>query len=313
MAGTEATEQLPAEYARSIGPVSVLQVRPDIYMLTVAGVNVAVETGEQGSLVVNTAPAGNCPALVAAIKAIVRGPIRYVANTSGDDDRIGCNAEVAQQGLAFARSQQLGFAAPIIAYNNVVLRLIQEGKSLSPYAFPNEVFTRPVRNMYLNGQAIQSFWMPQAHSDGDTIVMFRHSDLVVAGDIFDETRFPVIDVAHGGSIDGELAALNRLLDEFTVTPNPKFQTAGGTLVIPGRGQLCYEADVLNYRDMISIIRERVKAQLDRGATLEKVEQSNPAADYAPRFGSDSGSWTTHDFIAAVYRSLKAEQSARGNR
>ena len=304
----QATWDVPAVYSRSIGPVSVLQVRPDTYLLTVGGQNVVVETGVQATVVVDTATSESCQALVTAIKQIAQGPIRYVINTSGDADRLGCNAEVSQAGHAFSRSQELGFAAPIIAQNNVVLRLIQAGAKLSPYAYPNSVFTRPIRNLYLNGQAIQSYWMPQAHTDGDSIVMFRRSDVVVAGNIFDETRFPVIDLAHGGSVDGELAALDHLLDEFAVTPIPKFQSAGGTLVVPARGPLCLEADVLNYRDMINIIRQRVKAQVDRGVSLEKVEQSDIVADYAPRYGAQSGSWTTNDFIAAVYRSLTAERS-----
>jgi glyoxylase-like metal-dependent hydrolase (beta-lactamase superfamily II) len=308
----EATEQLPAEYSRSMGPVSVLQVRPDIYMLTVSGVNVAVETGPQGTLVVGAGPAENCQALVAAVKQIERGPIRFVMDTSADDDRVGCNGPLAQAGHSFAMSQ-LGFAAPVVAQNNVVLRLIQSGASYPAFALPSEVFTRPERNMYMNNQAVQDFAMPAAHTDGDSIVMFRRSDVVVAGDIFDETRFPIIDVAHGGSVDGEIAALNRLLDEFAVSAGPKFQVPGGTLIIPGRGQVCYEADVLNYRDMVTTMRTRVQALIDQHATLQQVEQSDPARGYDTRYGARSGSWTTDDFITAVYRSLLAEQNARHKR
>src|ERR1039457_1672051 len=112
MAGAQATWQLPAQYSSAIGPVSVLQVRPDIYMLTVAGVNVAVETGWQGTLVIGTAPAESCDALVAAVKTIAPAPIRYVVDTSARPDRIGCNAQVAQAGHGFVRTP-LEFAAPV--------------------------------------------------------------------------------------------------------------------------------------------------------------------------------------------------------
>lgn len=309
MAGTRATWLVPAEYSRSIGAVSVLQVRPDIYMLTVDGANVVVQTGWQGTLVINTAGTQQCDALVAAIKAIAQAPIRYIVNTSADADRVGCNAQVAQAGHAFMRTQ-LGFAAPVIAHQNVMMQLLASGTGVSTEGLPSEIFTRPVRSMYVNDQAIQIFWMPGAHSDGDTMVVFRRSDVVVAGDILDVTRFPVVDLAHGGSINGEIAALNRLLNEFAVAVTPKFQRPGGTLIIPGRGQLGMHTDVLNYRDMVTIVRDRVQALLEQGKSLEQVLAARPARGYESRYGSESGSWTTRNFIEAIYKSLKTERSAR---
>ncbi len=308
MAGWQATEMLPAQYSRSIGPVSVLQVRPDIYMLTVDGVNVAVQTGWQGTFVINTARPEHCDALLPAIMAIAQTPIRYVVNTSADADRVGCNAQLAQAGQSFTRNQA-GVPAPVTSHRNVLMQLMQSGETIAAGAFPNDVFTRSERNMYVNDQAEQMFWMPAAHSDGDTMVLFRRSDVVVAGDILDVTRFPIIDLQHGGSINGEIAALNRLLNEFAVAMSPKFQRPGGTLIIPGRGPLCMHADVLNYRDMVTIIRDRVQAALEVGQSLEQVLATRPARGFEARYGSESGNWTTRHFIEAVYQSLKAERSA----
>lgn len=306
MAGTRATEKLPAEYSLSIGPVNALQVRPDIYMLTVAGVNVAVETGWQGTLVIGGAPSQGCDGLVAAVKMLAQAPIRYVINTSAEENRIGCNSQLAQAGHGFVQTP-LGFAAPVIAPQSALMRLLRTPQRYPAAAIPSEVFTLPVRNMYLNDQAIQVFSMPAANTDGDTMTVFRRSDVVVAGDIMDELRFPVIDVDHGGSIQGELAALNRLLEEFAVTVSPKWQGAGGTLIIPGRGQLCTQTDVLNYRDMVTVIRDRVNDLVAHGASLEQVQKSDPARGYAARYGATSGDWTTNDFIAAIYRSLMMEK------
>ncbi len=307
--GRRATWLLPAQYARSIDGVSVLQVRPDLYMLTVGGKNVAVETGWQGTLVIGGAAAEDCDALVTAVKAIAQTPIRNIVNTSADTDRVGCNGKLAEAGHAFTAGV-LGFSAPVIAHQNALLQLIGGDKQYAPDELPSELFTRPVRNMYLNDQGVQIFWMPKAHSNADTMVLFRRSDVVVAGDILDETSFPVISLAHGGSIDGEVAALNRLLDEFSVAVYPQVQRPGGTVVIPGRGELCVPSDLLAYRDMVTIVRDRVKALVDRGASLAQVQKSDPTRGFDTRYGKTSGSWTTEDFIAAVYQSLWAERGAK---
>lgn len=308
--GWQATWLLPAEYSRSINGVDVLQVRPDIYMLTVGGENIVVQTGWQGTLVIDSGSAEHCDALVAAVKALAKSPIRFIVNTSADTGRIGCNRDLAEVGHAFTEGVQ-AFAAPIIATQNALQQLIlQPEQSYAAVELPSEIFTRPVRNMTLNDQAVQVFAMPEAHTNGDTMVLFRRSDVVVAGSIMDMNSFPVIDLEHGGSINGEIAALNRLLSEFAVPMGPKWQRPGGTLVIPGRGRLCVQTDVLNYRDMVTIVRDRVQALLDQGKSFEQVLAARPARGYERRYGSESGSWTTRHFIEAVYKSLKVERSSR---
>ena len=142
--------------------------------------------------------------------------------------------------------------------------------------------------MYLNGEGIEVLHQPAAHSDGDAIVFFRRSDVVVAGDVLDTTRFPVIDVARGGSIDGEIAALNRLVD-LAIPSVPIVSREEGTLVIPGHGRVCDQLDVVEYRDMVTIVRDRVRDLIRAGATLDQVKAAAPARGYTRRYGADTGS------------------------
>jgi glyoxylase-like metal-dependent hydrolase (beta-lactamase superfamily II) len=156
--------------------------------------------------------------------------------------------------------------------------------------------------MYLNGEGIEVFHQPAAHSDGDSIVFFRRSDVVVAGDVLDTTRFPVIDVSKGGSIQGEIAALQKLVD--TAIPSvPIVSREEGTVIIPGHGRVCDQLDVVEYRDMVTIIRDRVRDLMKQGMSLEQIQAASPARGYVLRYGSDSGPWTTKNFIEAIYRTM----------
>ena len=169
-------------------------------------------------------------------------------------------------------------------------------------AWPTETFNQARKYLYLNDEGIEVFHPPAAHTDGDAIVFFRRSDVVVAGDVFDTTRFPVIDVSRGGTIHGEIAALQKLVD--TAIPSvPIVSREAGTLVIPGHGRICDQMDVVDYRDMVTIIRDRVRDLKKQGLTLEQVLAASPARGYTRRYGSDSGSWTTRAFVEAVYSSL----------
>ena len=118
-----------------------------------------------------------------------------------------------------------------------------------------------------NGEAVEIFWEPNAITDGDSIVQFRRSDVIVTGDIFNTTQYPFIDVKNGGSLQGEIAALNNILDKTVY----QHEEEGGTLIIPGHGRLCDEWEVAEYRDMLAIIRDRVQAMINKGATLQQVQ------------------------------------------
>jgi cyclase len=305
------------------GAASVLQVRPDVYMLTVGDSNVALQLGEDGAVVVDTGPPGAGEALLRAIRSVTNKPIRYVIDTSGAPESIGNNGAIADAGSRLGAdlvgttnvSNALGFKganqpAPIKAYHNVMNRMISSppgGVAYPGDALPEEFYDTPQTYFYLNSGPIYLLWQPAAHSDGDSVVVFRRDDVVVTGAIFDMTRFPVIDVDQGGSIDGEIRAINRLLDTQVNAVEPLGWREGekyGTLVIPARGDLSEQADVVQYRDMLTIIRDRVEYYMKQGKTMQQVVALQPAAGYAPRFGATSGPWTTDMFVEAVYKSLK---------
>jgi cyclase len=293
--------------------LEVLQVRPNFYMIAGAGGNVSFQVGQDGVVVVDSGSASSADAVVAAIKKVTTQPIRYLINTGADRDHVGGNAAVAkagqtlftQGGGAGVAADFLGGGASILSVEQVLSRMSGPSGQPSPFpvgAWPTETFNQPRKYMYLNGEGIEVFHQPAAHTDGDAIVFFRRSDVVVTGDVFDTTRFPVIDIAKGGSIRGEIAALQKLVD--TAIPSvPIVSREEGTLIVPGHGRLCDQLDVVEYRDMVTIIRDRIRDLMKQGLTLEQIKAASPARGYARRYGSDTGSWTTNDFVEAIYRSI----------
>jgi cyclase len=297
----------------SVTNLEVLQLRPNFYMIAGAGGNIGFQIGVDGVVVVDSGSASSADAVIDAIRKVTTQPIRYVINTSADPDHVGGNAAVAKAGQTLftqgggpgVGADFLGGGASILAVEQVLTRMSGPSGKPSPYpvdAWPTETFNQVRKYMYLNGEGIEILHQPAAHTDGDAIVFFRRSDVVMAGDTFDTTRFPVIDVAKGGSIRGEIAALQKLVD--TAIPSvPIVSREEGTLVIPGHGRICDQLDVVEYRDMVTIIRDRIRDLSKQGLTLEQIKAASPARGYTRRYGSDNGSSTTNDFVEAVYRSL----------
>ena len=293
--------------------LEVLPVRPNFYLIAGAGGNIGFQVGVDGVVVVDTGSAASADAVVSAIKKVTAQPIRYIINTSADADHVGGNAILAKAGQTLftqgggpgIAADFLGGAASILSAQQVLTRMSEGSGKASPFpvqAWPTETFDQPRKYMYLNGEGIEVFHVPAAHTDGDTIVFFRRSDVVMAGDILDTTRFPVINRAKGGDIHGEIAGLQKLVD--TAIPSvPIVSREEGTLVIPGHGRICDQLDVVEYRDMVTIIRDRVRDLIKEGLSLQQVKAASPARGYIGRYGSESGSWTTNDFVEAVYRSL----------
>jgi cyclase len=282
--------------------LEVLQVRANFYMIAGAGGNIGFQVGADGVVVVDSGSAASADAVLAAIKRVTTQPIRYVIDTSADPDHVGGNAAIAkagqtlftQGGGAGIAADFLGGGASILSVEQVLTRM--SGAKLPTAAWPTETFNQPRKYMYLNGEGIEVFRQPAAHTDGDAIVFFRRSDVVVAGDVLDTTRFPVIDIAKGGSIQGEIAALQKLVD--TAIPSvPIVSREEGTLIIPGHGRICDQLDVVEYRDMVTIIRDRIRDLMKQGLTLEQVKAASPARGYTRRYGS------ANDFVEAVYRSM----------
>jgi glyoxylase-like metal-dependent hydrolase (beta-lactamase superfamily II) len=288
-------------------------------LITGAGSNIAVQTGPDGVVLVDAGSSQMAESVVAAIKKLTDQPIRYIINTSADADHVGGNEKLAKAGESlFARDPGPGGAggglasavsneggASIIGTENLLTRMSAPTGRQSAYptvAWPTETFTRKQKVLYLNNEGIQVIAQTAAHTDGDSIVLFRRSDVIATGDIFDITRFPVIDVENGGSIQGEIDALNRIID-LTIPSIPLPWKEGGTQVIPGHGRICEQAELVEYRDMVTIIRDRVQDMIERDMTLEQIKAADPTVGFRRRYGSDSGPWTTNMFVEAVYRSL----------
>jgi glyoxylase-like metal-dependent hydrolase (beta-lactamase superfamily II) len=305
--GGSAAQQAPGT------SLEVLQIRPNFYMIAGAGGNIGFQVGPDGVVVVDSGSASSADAVVAAIKKVTAQPIRYIINTSADRDHVGGNATVAKAGQtllstnggAGVTADFLSGAASVLAAEEVLTRMSGKDSGFPPEAWPTESFNRPRKYMYLNGEGIEIFHQA-AHTDGDAIVFFRRSDVVMAGEVLDTRRFPVIDVAKGGGIRGEIAALQKLVD--TAIPSvPIVSREEGTLIIPGHGYVCDQSDVVEYRDMVTIIRDRVRDLMKQGLGLEQIKAASPARGYTRRYGSDTGSWTTNDFIEAIYRSLSEKE------
>ena len=297
--------------------LEVLELRPNFFMIAGAGGHIGVQVGDDGVVVVDTGSTARADAVVAAIKKLTARPIRYVIDTSADPDHVGGNEAVSKAGQTLFTAPGsislpgnfLGGAASILAAEKVLTRMSAPTGQASPFpagAWPTETFDHARKYMYLNGEGIEVLHQPAAHTDGDVLVFFRRSDVVVAGDILDTTRFPVIDVAKGGTINGEIAALNRLVD-LAIPSVPIVSREAGTIVIPGHGHLCDQFDVVEYRDMVTIIRDRTRDLIKAGKTLDQIKAASPARGYTRRYGSDSGPWTTNNFVEAVYQSLVKEK------
>jgi cyclase len=293
--------------------LEVIRIRENVFMIAGAGSNVTVQFGGDGAVVVDAGASANADALVVAIRKLTPQPIRYVIDTSDDGEHVGGNEKVAKAGRTlFQTNNQLGEgmtnggAAAILSAEKVLARMSAPTGKTSPYptaAWPTETYDQKRKYMYLNGEGIEVLHLPSAHTDGDSIVFFRRSDVVAAGDILDLTRFPMIDVSRGGGIQGEIDALNRLV-EIAIPSVPLLSNEGGTYVVPGHGYLCDQLDVVEYRDMVTIIRDRVQDAIKKGMTLDQIKATAPTVGYNARFGATSGPWTTSQFVEAVYESLR---------
>jgi cyclase len=265
--------------------VRILPVQGNVYMLVGADSNTTLQVGKDGVLVVDTQYAPMAPKMMAAIRTLSEMPIKYIINTGMNGDHTGGNGALAK----------LGGAMPRIIANDHVLNRMTAKPAPGQTAVPDTDWP--------NDEAVIVYHMPAAHTDGDSIVFFRRSDVVSTGDIFTPEHYPVIDLQRGGTVQGIIDALNRILE---ITVPAKYQE-GGTYVIPGHGRLCEEADVVEYRDMVTIIRDRIADLIKKGRTLEQVKAAKPTLDYDTQFGAATGAWTTDMFIEAVYKNLSEKK------
>ena len=272
--------------------LQAIHVKGQVWLITGAGANISVQVGDEGVLLVDTGTEAMAEAVREKIRTIAGDkPIRYIINTQWHEDHTGGNVQLADEGQH----------AAILAHENVGLRLSSAEAEAS--LLEMETYYGANKMIYFNGEAIEIIKVPNAHTDGDSLVFFRGSDVVVAGDVIDTASFPQLRVDEGGTINGAIAALNRILD-ITVA---ELRGQGGTIVIPGHGRLYDEADVAEYRDMVTIIRDRVQQAVTNGDSLRKLRASDPVIDYSGVFGAPDSDWTGKDFVEAVFRQLNDAQ------
>jgi glyoxylase-like metal-dependent hydrolase (beta-lactamase superfamily II) len=306
-----------------------IALRGGLSMLTVDGVNVTIQNGAQGLVVVDTGPATAASQLLGQIRQLSGRPIRFLIDTNADAQVIGGNAVVAAAGQSLATTDTFdaievngntskvslpgqGATAVVIARQTVLTQMLSEpGANYASAALPSDTFTRKQFNFFLNGTPISVVSLPAGHSGSDAAVRFDRPDVVVTGAVFDQTRFPVIDVANGGGIQGEIDALDEISNTLSYAHVPVLENSGATLIVPIRGPVSDEDDLVTYRDMVSTVRDRIAYYIAQGKTLAQVQGLNPARGYKSRYGTESGSWTTDDFIKAVYQSLKSGAAHHG--
>jgi glyoxylase-like metal-dependent hydrolase (beta-lactamase superfamily II) len=305
-----------AGYAQQNSDVHVLHVQGSVYMLVTPDGNIGVQVSNDGVLMVDTGTGRMTDQILAAVKQLAKPltnkPLRFIVNTDFHPDHTGGNEKARAMGKTITGGNVAGNisdaaeGAAIYAHENVMKRMSAPSGTQSPTptgAWPTDTYFGDAKELFFNGEALQLFHPKSAHTDADSIVFFRRSDVVLTGDIFSTTNYPVIDLQNGGSLNGVVDALNLILD-ITI---PAEKQEGGTMVIPGHGRLCDEADVVEYRDMVTIIRDRIQDMIKKGMSLEQVKAAKPTRDYDPLYGSTTGSWTTDMFVEAAYKSLSGKK------
>jgi glyoxylase-like metal-dependent hydrolase (beta-lactamase superfamily II) len=292
------------------GELQILPVAGKVHVIIGAGANITVQSGEQGMLLVDTGTAAMSGKVIAALKTISPKPLRYIVNTTSTPEHVGGNLPIAKTGEIIPFREPDYAAGPqgaldthkasVISYLNVFHRMAAAtGPTAVPEeGWPDNTYSIEQKRLYFNDEpvVIQHFI---GNDDGNSVVLFRKSDVVAVGDLLDLTMYPRIDPDNGGGIKQMVDAMNKLIDIVV----PEANAAGGTLVVPAHGRIADHAEVVYYRDMLAIIRDRLQDAQKRKLTLAQVKAERPTRDYDARYGKTSGPWTTDMFVEAAYKSL----------
>ena len=291
-----------------------MPVQGNVHVIIGGGSNVTVQVGTLGAVLVDTGSAQNADAVLASLRQLTPRPVRHIINTHSHPDHVGGNEKVGASGAPISGrgvavvGAGTAARAEIIAHEETLNRMSAPAGAEAPTpvaAWPTSTFSGKHKEFYYNGEGIQIVHVPSAHTDGDSIVFFRRSDVIATGDIYSTVSYPIIDAQRGGSITGVLDGLNQLLD--LVIAGEK--TEGGTMIVPGHGRISDEADLVEYRDMVTIIRDRMQDMVNRGMTLAQVQAARPTMEYDGLYGSAPG-WSSTQFVEAVFRGLRPERSSQ---
>jgi cyclase len=297
--GQAGSNAVPANRTTSStsGRVHVLPVQKNVYMIVTPDGNVTAQVGSDGVLLVDAGSATVAADIFAAVRTISDKPIHTIVNTHLHADHTGGNVALVKMGAG--GPQPVRVMAHENTFNRMMEAAVAANANTPTAALPMNAYFTPSRDFFLNGEAVILYHVAKAHTDGDSLVYFRGSDVVSVGDVFSPELYPVIDAQNGGSVNGVIAALNRVLE---ITVPAKYQE-GGTYVIPGHGRLCDEAEVVEYRDMVTIVRDRVADLIKKGQSLQQVKAARPSRDYDADYGAASGPSSPDAFVEAVFRSL----------
>jgi cyclase len=302
--------------------LDVQQLRPNIYLIAGAGGNIVAQVGPLGVILVDSGTTQAAPRVLATLRRLTPLPVRYIINTSMERDHVGGNELLTASGLSIlpgAVAAGAGLSdtlvsnagkASVLAHENVQTRM-SEATGANAYPFPlwpTKTFAFHSYAMYLNGEGYRVIHQPAAHTDGDVVVEFRRNDVIATGDLVDTTRWPVIDPARGGSVQGTLDALNRLMD-MTIFNLPIQWNDDRTLLVPGHGRVYDQLDLLEYRDAVTIVRDRVADLIKEGKNLQQVKAANPTLGYRSQYGTDRGEWTTDMFVETMFKELSTKKAA----
>ena len=274
--------------------IGVLKVQGNVYMLVTPAGNIAAQVGDDGILVVNTGTEALAPRIAAALKKLSGKPILWVVNTNASPDSLGANELLPRLSGLNPRQQPR-----IVAHQNVLNRVTQKQAQIREALWPNDEYFKPMKDFSFNGEAVEVYHAAAADTDGDSMVHFRRSDVLATGDVFTPGLYPAIHVDQGGTIQGLIDSLNQIL---RITVPLKYEEAG-TYVIPGRGRLCDEADVVEFRNMVTIVRDRVRDLIGKDKTLDQVKAARPTRDYDTQYDSKSAD----AFVEAIYKSLTGKK------
>lgn len=313
-ANVDGSAQGGAAQPRREAGLYTMPVQGNVHVIIGGGSNVTVQVGALGAVLVDTGAAQNADAILTTLRQLTPRPVRHIINTHAHADHVGGNEKIGASGAPISGRgvAQVGAGtaarAEIIAHEETLNRMSAPAGSQAPTpvaAWPTSTFSGRHKEFYYNGEGIQIVHVPSAHTDGDSLVFFRRSDVIATGDLYSTVSYPIIDAQRGGSITGVLDGLNQLLD--LVIAGEK--TEGGTMIVPGHGRISDEADLVEYRDMVTIIRDRVQDMVNRGMTLAQVQAAKPTMEYDGLYGSAPG-WSTTQFVEAVFRGLKPERSSQ---